>query len=263
MEFKDFNDKVIKELEHKKELDNADNKSGIYAIYIENYDYKCMKYEECIIPIYVGQSKNIYQRMLSHKKKLKEIFSYSIDDFNKNLKTKKESQYLYHKIRKCVNDSNLTQENIKFKLLEYCEESKLLEREKYYIDLYKTESFGLNQLSSIQRIVTSNVEEDTEEETLGILNLIESDTKQVLLDKSKNYGFSFFNASMLCYNMHVYLGRMERKEKNPKTTIKYSEKVIIRYNEILDLYGKLIEETFMFFEPGIPDFIEECLNLKK
>ena len=139
----------------------------------------------------------------------------------------------------------------------------MLEREKYYIDLYKTESFGLNQLSSIQRIVTSNVEEDTEEETLGILNLIESDTKQVLLDKSKNYGFSFFNASMLCYNMHVYLGRMERKEKNPKTTIKYSEKVIIRYNEILDLYGKLIEETFMFFEPGIPDFIEECLNLKK
>ena len=64
MEFKDFNDKVVKELEQKKELDNTDNKSGIYAIYIENYDYKCMKYEECIIPIYVGQSKNIYQRIL-------------------------------------------------------------------------------------------------------------------------------------------------------------------------------------------------------
>ena len=78
MEFKDFNDKVVKELEQKKELDNTDNKSGIYAIYIENYDYKCMKYEECIIPIYVGQSKNIYQRILSHKKKLKEIFSYCI-----------------------------------------------------------------------------------------------------------------------------------------------------------------------------------------
>lgn len=263
MEFESFKEKVIKEIEQKKELDNTDTKSGIYAIYIENFNYKLMKYEECIMPIYVGQSKNIYKRMLSHKNKLKEIFSYSINEFNKNLRTKKEGQYLYHKIRKCINDTNLTQENIKFKVLEYCEENKLLELEKYYIDLYKTESLGLNQLSSIQKIVTSNVDKDSEEETIDILDSISTDINQVLLDKSKNYGFSSFNASMLCYNTHIFLGKMERKERNPKNIIKYSEKVIIKFNETLDLYGKLIEETSMFFEPGIPDFIEWYLKLEK
>lgn len=263
MEFENSNEKVIKEIEQKEELCNTDNKSGIYAIYIENFDYKLMKYEECIIPIYVGQSKNIYQRVLSHKKKLEAIFSYSIDEFNKNLRIKKESQYLYHKIRKCINDTNITEGNIKFKVLEYCEESKLLERERYYIDLYKTENFGLNQLSSIQKIVTSNIEKDSEDATMDILDSISTDINKVLLDKSNNYGFSSFNASMLCYNTHIFLGKMERKERNPKTIIKYSEKVIIKFNETLDLYGNLIEETMMFFEPGIPDFIEEYLQLEK
>ena len=67
---------------------------------------------------------------------------------------------------------------------------------------------------------------------------------------------------MLCYNTGVFLGRMERKERSPKTIIKYSEEVIIKYNEILELYGELREETLVFLEPGIPDFIELDLKLK-
>ena len=90
MDFEKFKNNVIKEIEQKKELDEADKKSGIYAIYIENFDYKLMEYEPLIIPIYIGQSKDMYARMLSHRKKLKEIFSYTINEFNNNLKTKKE-----------------------------------------------------------------------------------------------------------------------------------------------------------------------------
>lgn len=262
MDFEKFKDNVIKEIEQKKELDAADKKSGIYAIYIENFDYKLMEYEPLIIPIYIGQSKDMYARMLSHRKKLKEIFSYTINEFNNNLKTKKEGQYLYHKIRKCINDTNMDQQNIKFKVLEYCNNSDLLEREKYYIDLYRAEDFGFNQLSAIQKIVTSSVENASDKEIIDLLNLISENIKQALIDKSNNYGFSSFNASMLCYNTGVFLGRMERKERSPKTIIKYSEEVIIKFNEILELHGELCEETLVFLEPGIPDFIEWDLKLK-
>ena len=263
MDFQSFNKKVIEEISNKKDLDNSDNKSGIYAIYIDNFDYTKMKYKECIIPIYVGQSKDLYKRMMEHKRKLKSIFSCSKNEFNENLRMKKESQYLYHKIRKCINETKNKQENIKFIVLEYCEEDKLIEREKYYIDLYKTESFGLNQLSSIQKIVTSDVNNDTEGEIINILDSIIQDIKKVILDKDNNYGFSLFNASMLCYNSHVFLGKMEKKERSPKTLIKYSENVILKFNETLDYYGKLVEETCMFFEPGIPDFIGECLKIEE
>ena len=37
---------------------------------------------------------------------------------------------------------------------------------------------------------------------------------------------------------------------------------IIKFNEILELYGELCEETLVFLEPGIPDFIEWDLKLK-
>jgi len=263
MDFEKFKDTVIKEIELKKDLENTDKKSGIYAIYIKNFDYKLMKYEPCILPVYVGQSKNIYTRMQSHLKKLNEIFSYTINQFNKNLKTKKEGQYLYHKIRKCINDTTITQDNIEFKVLEYCKEDELIEREKYYIDLYKTESFGLNQLSSIQKMVITNVCEISDKETIDILNLIAKDINQVIEDKVRNYGFSSFNASMLCYNCYAFLGKMERREKSPKSTLKYSEEVIIKYNEILDLYSKILEETWAFHETGVPDFIEWDLKLEK
>lgn len=262
MDFEKFKNNVIKEIEQKKELDEADKKSGIYAIYIENFDYKLMEYEPLIIPIYIGQSKDMYARILSHRKKLKEIFSYTINEFNNNLKTKKEGQYLYHKIRKCINDTNMDLQNIKFKVLEYCNNNDLLEREKYYIDLYRAEDFGFNQLSAIQKIVTSSVENASDKEIIDLLNLISENIKQALIDKSNNYGFSSFNASMLCYNTGVFLGRMERKERSPKTIIKYSEEVIIKFNEILELYRELCEETLVFLEPGIPDFIEWDLKLK-
>lgn len=260
MEFENFRDKIIKEIEQKKDLSSTDKKSGIYAIYIENFDYKLMEYEKCILPIYVGQSKNIYTRMLAHKTNLNKIFEYTINEFNKNLKTKKESQYLYHKIRKCINDTNLTIESIKFKVLEYCDEDKLLERERHYIDLYKTETFGLNQLNSIQKIVATNVNKVSDEEIIDLIDLIKKDSNQVLLDFGRNYGFASFNASMLCYNCHWLFGRMESREKNVK---QYSEKVIIKYNEILELYERLYQETAMIFDSGVPYFIEWDLKLKK
>ncbi|MBO5005060.1 MAG: hypothetical protein J6D03_07460 [Clostridia bacterium] len=263
MNFENFKDTAINEIEVKKDLDNTDKKSGIYAIYIKDFDYKLMKYEPRILPVYIGQSKNMYTRMQSHQKRINEVFSYTINEFNKNLKTKKESQYMYHKIRKCINDTRITQDNIKFKVLEYCEESKLLERENYYIDLYKTESLGFNQLSSIPKMVIFNVNKASEREVINLLELISKDIEQVLEDKYKNNGFSSFNASMLCYNSRIILGKIESKERNPKNKDKYSEEVIVKFNETLELYGKIYQETDMIYEIGIPPFIEWDLKLEK
>ena len=263
MEFEEIKEKIDSDMKQRKEIESTDTKSGIYSIYIDDFNSELMKYEKHIIPIYIGQSKDIFNRKKEHEKRIKNIFSYPIDVFNSNLKTKKEGQYLYHKIRKCINEANLSVENIKFKVIEYCDENKLLEREKQYIETYGSEKFGLNQISSIQKIIMSDIENDSEEDLMRILDDAELDINEVILNKKSNYGFAGFNASMLCYNLHVFLGKIEKKEHNPKNLNKYSEKFIIRYNDFLEPYGDIVEETFMFFEPGIPDFIEMYLKLNK
>ena len=44
---------------------------------------------------------------------------------------------------------------------------------------------------------------------------------------------------------------------------KYSEEVIIKFNETLELYSKIYQETDMIYEIGIPSFIEWDLKLEK
>lgn len=70
MNFESFKDTAINEIEVKKDLDNTYKKSGIYAIYIKDINYKLMKYEPRILSVYIGQSKNIYTRMQLHQKRI-------------------------------------------------------------------------------------------------------------------------------------------------------------------------------------------------
>lgn len=43
MNFDNFKDTAINEIENKKDIDNTDKQSGIYAIYIKDFDYKLMR----------------------------------------------------------------------------------------------------------------------------------------------------------------------------------------------------------------------------
>ena len=87
-------------------------KSGIYLI-------KNIKNNKC----YVGQSKNVYNRIKEHKD---------------TMKTKNENR----KFNEELNKYNL--EDFEFKVLELCEIKELNEKEKYYSNLYDSVENGYN-----------------------------------------------------------------------------------------------------------------------
>ncbi len=74
--------------------------------------------------IYIGSAVAIKSRILKHFWELKN---------NKHC-----NKYLQHSFNK------YGEENFKFEVIEYCEKEKLIEREQYYMDLYKACELGYN-----------------------------------------------------------------------------------------------------------------------
>ena len=92
------------------------NKCGVYRIY-------CVKTNK----FYIGSSKNLWKRMITH--------IWSLD--NKR-----------HRNKNIQNEYNIYgNECFVFEIIEFCDEDKRLDKEQYYIDLYK-ESSKLYNLST-------------------------------------------------------------------------------------------------------------------
>ena len=86
-----------------------------------------------LIPIYVGQSVNLYNRRTSHRGNTKKLFELSTEQYNKQIPLN-AGKYLYCKLVSTLKNNNKTLEDIKFKVLEHCDKEKLDERENYWID---------------------------------------------------------------------------------------------------------------------------------
>lgn len=137
-----YNTQIIK----LKDVDSKDKTSGIYLMYIEDIN------ENDYIPLYIGQSVNIYTRKSGHKGKIKKFFLLEDDTYNKMIPLFSGS-YLYCKIVSALKNNNKTMDNIKFKVLEYCDKKILDEREQYWISYYESTIYGFNQF---QEIIDSN-----------------------------------------------------------------------------------------------------------
>lgn len=253
IDFKALENKFKEDMSLKQEVDNTDNTSGIYVIYIDGFDTEQMQDGDYILPVYVGQSKNIHTRISSHKRSLKEIFGCSVKEFNSRLKSKKEKQYLYCKLRKCISDCKLDLDNVKFKVLEYCSETELDEKERFYIDLYKCEDLGLNQMPSVQNIVKCNPTKASDKDIINVLNSIIADINRYLENKC-NLGFFYFNSHMLGYNAYSFLYKLESKTK--------TDELLNIYNEAVKQWKKLNEYVCIFEGIGDTFFIEASLEIK-
>lgn len=106
---------------------NLEQSSGIYAIYINVEDLNE------IIPIYIGQAKDIFKRWKQHQNQIEKIIK------------ENSSTRTYKKIVHYLNVHNLKIQNLNFCVLEKCNEINLNEREMFYINLYNSDIYGFNQ----------------------------------------------------------------------------------------------------------------------
>lgn len=104
-------------------MNKKEKVSGIYIIY-NIPDEK----------FYIGSSVNIYKRWKSHKKRL---------EYNQH-----NNKYLTEVYKKYGIDSFI------FKIIEYCLPEKTIDREQYYLDLYKPyeRNIGYNIMSRADRV---------------------------------------------------------------------------------------------------------------
>ncbi|AHK22218.1 GIY-YIG catalytic domain containing protein [Candidatus Hepatoplasma crinochetorum Av] len=114
----------VKDTKNQRKLEQS---SGIYAIYVNTEDIKE------IIPIYVGQARDIFKRWKQHQNQIEKIIKE-----NSNTRT-------YKKIVHYLNVHNLKIQDLNFCVLEKCNEIELNEREMFYINLYNSDIYGFNQ----------------------------------------------------------------------------------------------------------------------
>ena len=137
---------VVKDFEKLKnelrDIDTSDKTSGIYLLYIDGLNLNNL------IPVYIGQSVNLYNRRTSHRGDTKKLFVLSTEEYNKQIPLN-AGKYLYCKLVSTLKNNNKTLADIKFKVLEHCEKEKLDDRENYWINYFETTIYGFNQFNEI------------------------------------------------------------------------------------------------------------------
>jgi len=111
---------------------------------------------------YIGQSQDLYQRLINHKSKL--------------IKNKNNNTFLQ-------NDYNNNNNCLRFKILEYCDVESLKEKEEYYIKSRKWNSLynqSLSFKSNRRGIKSSNI---TSKKTKNKLSLSKKGKKPENLDQ--------------------------------------------------------------------------------
>ena len=161
--------------------------SGIYMLYVD-----CC-YDDNILPIYIGQTKDFTKRYRAHLRDVRQInnlpphhyhnsffwsgwYTYS-KDYNGKFKACKIFQYMV--------DHHCNMEDLKMLVVEYCSADSLVEKEKYYIDSLLSAYFGFNQINSI---ANPFLYRDNKEKYYQYL---QEDAE--LLNKYMEYGYSKFN----------------------------------------------------------------------
>ena len=135
----------IKELIHNKLEVTPHTKaktSGIYMIYIDNFD------DDKVIPIYIGKSNDIQRRYKDHYCEILSLNRLSYDEYREyNDLGIYEGEYKSCKIFKYMIEHGCVLKDYHVIVLESCPEEELGLKEQYYINKFKSEYFGFNQLN--------------------------------------------------------------------------------------------------------------------
>lgn len=242
---------VITMLTEKEEITIEDTgKAGIYALYLTNYINDWEIRERLVLPIYIGQSKNLWRRKNEHLNEINHIIDLPEQKINNRLKKHREQGYLYFKIRNCIEASSLNIDNISIKCLEYCDINELNEREQYYIQKYCGIEYGFNQFETIQKCFQFK-ENDEYYETFLLT------AKRDFLDCIQGkyvFGFCNFNMKNLCFNTYCVLKRMSKCKTE-------SEYIMKLHYEFTEIFVKMQSKYFDYSEYTDLSFVYDELKI--
>lgn len=165
-----------------------DEREGVYLLFVNGFE------DEKTLPIYVGKGTGkggAQKRYLDHLHHLIALNRYSGEDYRHVLiETELLDGYLlYPKMLKFLVDRHLTLSDISCVLLEECDSSSALQREKHWIDCLHAANFGFNQVNSktIMQAPDSSDCEFAEQRSMLVLEDLKS------CREFWGYGYTDFN----------------------------------------------------------------------
>lgn len=240
---------MLSELEEISE--NHINQAGIYVLYVNSCADNLAEDDEYILPVYIGQSKNLYERRKKHFEKLSYILGLKKKDYKALLKQHKERQYLYCKFRKYLDSKKLTIADVNMKVIELCEaDSSILDtlENKYINELFGVQ-YGFNQFETLHLVPQYKACDDY---FFKFLSSAKSDLADCLNDKYV-FGFKRFNIKMLMHEIREVMRKMNGCKPQDESLYDLNSEVcqlfrkmcneFYEFNEFIDL-GFIVEELY-------------------
>lgn len=222
-------------------INNKEAVSGIYALFFVSDKI------ENIIPLYIGQSKNIKNRFRAHKTALNKLFKMTDEQLDEHLRSgKQDGNHLYTKMILFLKAHNLTLKDLKIKVLasNITKTYFRLQKEQEFITYYQTETFGFNQLEFIQ---LANRHSNMSNATYSLSSISKMWNCGIqYLDQFNldllNYGFYQFNFESFLSWAWLEIERVENRGND--NHISYPQKMInpIIFQEFKDKFTHLINQ---------------------
>ncbi|PGE68195.1 excinuclease ABC subunit C [Bacillus toyonensis] len=165
--------------------------SGIYMIYIDNFS------NDKVVPIYIGQSKDIQRRYKEHFCEILSLnrlphenyYEYFFSEFGSYY----EGKFKACKIFKYMIENNCTLKDFRMIILEETDEAGLERKEQEYFQKLLPSFFGFNQLNSFLANIKFKFKQDklTKLEINNFLDICQKDIDNIY--SYYEYGFTQFN----------------------------------------------------------------------
>jgi hypothetical protein len=286
---------LIQENSHKEVTPETKyNIPGIYMIYIDNFT------NDKIVPIYIGQSKNIQRRYKQHFSGILALNRLPYEEYHKYFflesKSFYEGSFRSCKIFKYMIENKCTLQDFHMIVLEEVEEEYLDEKEQEYFQRLLPSFLGFNQLNSFlkQRKFRFLNSEMSNSEIEDYLSILQEDINRIY--SYYEYGFTRFNFEHSIPKDISHLLK-EKEQLDGDILLKFDEVKLSlyelckryvttfevvqsycekskeykiakdEYNEALDLLNREISEKFrelkIYYEEAIEFFIYSIVNENK
>ena len=226
--------------------------SGVYIIYID-----CDN-DNLVLPIYIGQSRNIQKRYKDHLTQLLSLNRLSYEAYKEYFFSKKHSYYdgffKTCKIFKYMIENNCDLTQLRMKILTECEVEELDYYEAFYMEEFLSSFLGFNQFESLLQSnklkwSTNNKKENKEIEISRFLQAIESDIEGV--QKYYDYGFTKFNFEHSMPRDISYVSGELNDSKSIEKVERLQKKIINLHENKMPEYFKMmksIDRSNSFFK---------------
>lgn len=200
-------------------------KSGIYMIYVDCFD------DEKIIPIYIGKSTDIQKRYKSHYQEILALNRLSYDEYKKYTQSGLyDGAFKSCKIFRYMVEHNCSLLDYHMIPLEYCDESLLDEREQFYINGFKSEYFGFNQLNATSLYMEYAKARDKNNVALRYFKAVKNNA--IFLRKYWGFGFTVFNYEYAFYKSP--LSHNETKSEDVQVALSEANAAIVDLSQFAE-----------------------------